>query len=86
MRLHDQDYDVDPWAPAGFFPGGVKKLLLGRQPAAGEIFFKSCMLLHTSFSALLGELPVFQGGSNDPPCPCLWAPMSGPLARVSVSQ
>jgi len=46
-----------PWAPAGFFAGGVK-LWLGRKPAAGEKFFKSCMLLYTSFSAFLGELKL----------------------------
>ena len=45
------------WAPAGFFPGGVK-LLLWWKPAAGENFFKSCMLLYMSFSAFLGELKL----------------------------
>ena len=45
------------WAPTGFFAGGVK-LWLGVKPAAGENFFKSCMLLYTSFSAFLGELKL----------------------------
>ena len=50
------------------------KLYVAVQHFAGSVIFGPNKL--RLMTRLQKNVSVFQGGSNDPPCPCLWAPMS----------